>query len=593
MALRVRMPISSVSRCISVGRHYTTVSPAAPSSRGSHPKTSPSDEHQDFTGENLSRSTLVDPPGPDSPLDSSAAKIFSHAGPVILPRRPPVRPPPTIVLPPSSSLRLRSPLKKRKSLEPQQASTEEYGKPAADDLWRVYQESLTKHNTEPTLEDLGALRPAASTIRAALNGVLGTGRTLLPESHQLYLDLEHLGAQEVPVGGGPGSKKKVVAGSGKAKKLEYLALYEATESLINHRFTVAQLQHFEKELGIRKNLGGKNDSKQKMIHRIMNSHYRMMHPSVIEKQLAEIRGGTEELYPVMPSQLFILLGRDGENLLQVSKQLHLNISVDRDQPAQSAEPSNSGGAQTAPRFVLRASGPKTNHQKLKKYLDELQESVSVRMVVLPTGPPLSPSRLQSISRTAGAFCENVNRSPGDPEDEVQQPSVLITARDARCAYTAERLVQRAALEDKHRSHINLISLTQPAQSTPTEDRPPEYSLYPFGTQNFRLQRVRHLKRLPDHASLGNLVHFQYRKGRPERAVDDDEAVILNDPAVVSGSEGQGGGKSEGEDLLVIDDDPRFGGVVAVSSRGETVDLHQLLFGPDRSTDGSARKVTAT
>jgi hypothetical protein len=67
--------------------------------------------------------------------------------------------------------------------------------------------------------------------------------------------------------------------------------------------------------------------------------------------------------------------------------------------------------------------------------------------VLPTGPLLSPALLQSISRVAGAFCENVHRNPEDLEDnEDSRPSVLITARDPRSAYTAERLVQRAALE---------------------------------------------------------------------------------------------------------------------------------------------------
>lgn len=69
------------------------------------------------------------------------------------------------------------------------------------------------------------------------------------------------------------------------------------------------------------------------------------------------------------------------------------------------------------------------------------------MVVLPTGPPLSSTTLQSISRVAGAFVENVHSKFAELEEtEESTPSVLITARDARSAYTAERLVQRAALE---------------------------------------------------------------------------------------------------------------------------------------------------
>ncbi|KAG9106217.1 hypothetical protein FRC07_008905, partial [Ceratobasidium sp. 392] len=471
--------------------------------------------------------------------------------------------------------------------------------PIGDDLWGIYQESLGKHGIEPSLDDLDGLRPNPSTIHAALDGVLGTGRTLLPEGHQLYLDLEHLGAQEVPVGGGPKAMKKVIAGSGKAKKLEYLALYEATENAIRHRFTVAQLQRFEKELKIHKILLGQNDSKQKIIHRIMNSYFKMIHPSIIRKELEERLDKIQEFYSVSPSELFILMGRDGGNLLAISKQFNIDISVDREQPAQSIESSTSNDTHhSLPRFLLRASGVKTDHKRLEEYLEGLRKSVATRTVVLPTGPPLSPSRLQDISRTAGAFCENINRPPQDlRKEETSQPLVLITAQDPRSAYTAERLVRRVALEviiDTHRSQIDLISMMQTDQSISTDVPEPQYSLYPFNTQGFRLQRVKHLKRLPENASLKSLVHFQYRKVKSDHAVDSDEAIVLDDLASAANSNGHGQTEDRVEsDLLAVEDDPSLGSMVATSLRGEAVDLRELLFNHERPTDRPMRRVTAT
>jgi hypothetical protein len=306
MALRIRAPLSGASRYFTARRQYATPSHNASSNHGSHPEPPKSDDYDAPSTSSHPTPAPVDPPIPESTLDSSASKIFSR--PVILPRRPAVRPPPTFALPPSMSPPDPSPslpVKKRAASKRLKASVKEDNKPVVegddkpvDELWGIYQESLTERDTEPTLEDLNALCPARHTIKAALDGVLGTGRTMLPEGHQLHLDMEYLGAQEVPVGGGPGRRNTVIAGSRKAKKLEYLALYEATEGHLSRGFTATQLRKFAKDLGIRKRVSdlgmGHSDSKQTVIHRIMNSHFKMMHPEVIKKNIQEVMGKTEE-----------------------------------------------------------------------------------------------------------------------------------------------------------------------------------------------------------------------------------------------------------------------------------------------------------
>ncbi|QRW12311.1 hypothetical protein RhiLY_11310 [Ceratobasidium sp. AG-Ba] len=575
MAVRSRVKLLSGARYLTASRHGALSAYSTSFVQESKTSKQSLDDESGSVASSRSNHPPKEPPDSDSHFDSSAAKIFSHQ-PVIVPRRPVVRPPPTLTLPPSvSSPAIRSAIIKRgKQDVGKERDTNGEGEPG-DDLWSVYQGSLNERDAEPSIDDLMALRPLPSTISAALDGVLGAGRTLLPEKHQLRLDIEYLGAQEAPVGGGPKAKKKVVAGSGKAKKLEYSSLYEATERSISQKFTVAQLRHFEEELNPGRRYRSKGGSKQKIIHRIMHEQFRMMHPISVQNQVAELTSKVEErksiyiFHSVSPSELFILLGRDGENLLNVSKQLLLNVSVDREHPAQSGQPWTSNGTQTAPtRFALRASGTKASHQKLKKYLEELRKSVITRKVVLPTGPPLLQSRLQRISRTADAFCENLTQSLEDSKDDgLPQALVLITARDARNAYTAERLVQRAALEDAHRSHITLLSQVRLSSSDSSK---PEYALYPFDTQNFRLQRCRDAK--------------------PERDVDEDEAIILGERPHLSKGEDEG---QKVTSLLAIEDNLGDGDATTISLAGEAVDLRRLLFDTSSSSQGPLRKVVAT
>ncbi|CCO31258.1 hypothetical protein BN14_05296 [Rhizoctonia solani AG-1 IB] len=410
--------------------------------------------------------------------------------------------------------------------------------------------SLKKRDDEPTLDDLDALRPPPSTILAALNGVIGSGRALLDKNHPLHLAIEQLGAQEASVGGGPKAKRTVVAGSYKAKRLEYQALYAATEAMITRGFTVAQLRRFEKETKTQKKMKkidpppGKSTSKPRVIHSLMNWRWGMIHPLVVEKYMDGERKSMEESYLVSPSELFVFLGRDGEDLIQLSKQLDMRINVDRqsDISEDNNDPSKRQRSAARPGFVIRASGTKSSHEKLRKHIEAQRDMMTVRVITLPTGSSLSPSVLQSISRIAGAFVENTDprfASLSDAEDS--EASVSITAHSLRSAYTAERLVQRAAMEAAHRSKLSLFVLKgEPSAAIlagaeyGSEPQPDQYALYPFNVQN----------------------------------CDKDEAFILTgeerleaEAEVASTTTGQ-----NGEDMVIR------------SLGGEVINLNELIFG---------------
>ncbi|KAF8601747.1 hypothetical protein BDV93DRAFT_226875 [Ceratobasidium sp. AG-I] len=601
MAARVRVSISNAPRCLAVGRQYSVSSQDASNSRG-RPTTRP--RQTEGYGHPSTSSDPKPSPANPSTSDSSASKIFKRSGPVILARRPSVKPPPTLALPPSMSPPAPHPPLPGAHRKQSKAQQEASG--SQDNAFDIYLKSLKGTTSEPAIEELDALRPPAPTIRAALSGVLGTGRTLLPEGHSLHLAMEQLGAQEVTVGGGPTAKQKVTAGSRKAKKMEYTALYEATEGLISRRFNLSQLRKFEKDSakgkgGFARNApGSKGFSKQKVIHRIMNLRWSMIHPSVIKKQLEEVREIVEETYPISPSELFILLGRDGEDLLNVAEQFRLRISVDRETPSKSENDTSSPSGT----FIIRASGVRQDQKLLKQHLEAQKKAVAIRMVVLPTGPPLSPPVLQSISRVSGAFVENVH--PKLEENEGSTPSALITGRDPRSAYTAERLVQRAALEGAHRSRLPLISLTRPVQITSPESQDAQssdeaslgYALYPYDTQGFRLQRIKLMSQMSDHTPEDGLVHWQYKTDRDTEFASDED-VILGTGAY-SRDNIHDLGRNEIEDSKgplqhwVIEDETSSKDVIATAVGGNVVDIYDILFGEaGDASSGVGRTLTAT
>ncbi|KAF9229400.1 hypothetical protein BS17DRAFT_675151, partial [Gyrodon lividus] len=93
-------------------------------------------------------------------------------------------------------------------------------------------------------------------------------------------------------------------------------------------------------------------------------------------------------FPVTPNQLFLILGKDGADLLQLSMQYNVHMSL------------------TSNPLALRVEGLRGALKELTEYMSSLKKGIIDKIFELPTGRPIRPDLMQRISRLAGAYVES-------------------------------------------------------------------------------------------------------------------------------------------------------------------------------------------
>ncbi|KAG1755176.1 uncharacterized protein EDB91DRAFT_277723 [Suillus paluster] len=189
--------------------------------------------------------------------------------------------------------------------------------------------------------------------------------------------------------------------------------------------------------------------------------------SIMEKQwnwpsLKEIerrqRDKTEvvvKTFSLNPSQLFLILGKDGADLLQLSMQYNVHISL-------ASNP-----------LALRVEGLRGAMKQLTEHLSEMKRGIIDEIVELPSKRPIRQDLVQRISRLAGAYVENLGH----------KGKIRICAKDTEKMDIAKRLAIRASTEAQTGNSSPLLccvpTKTKLEHSVAPSFMPHTYSIYPF------------------------------------------------------------------------------------------------------------------
>ncbi|KAI0721316.1 hypothetical protein C8T65DRAFT_800472 [Cerioporus squamosus] len=258
---------------------------------------------------------------------------------------------------------------------------------------------------------------------------------------------------------------------------KYVQQYNDLINTLCRSFTKQQLRKFLVEaLGTSKHCATSR-KKTDYAESIMDQLWKW--PTLTELERAK-RDKTEVVTKVLPatsSELFLFLGRDGADLLRLSQDYNVHISL-RQKP-----------------LGLRVEGARASVRELTEHLLAVKQSFVEESFTLPSPIPIPTDMVPRISRLAQAFLENVPGNPG---------TVRICAKDSQSLDAAKRLASRVVHEVVESSRTPVLAHLPPGTATHAEQPlvmfPHTYALYPYlsprplpltlnTSGTFRLRRV--------------------------------------------------------------------------------------------------------
>ncbi|KAI6153500.1 hypothetical protein BKA82DRAFT_4090668 [Pisolithus tinctorius] len=237
------------------------------------------------------------------------------------------------------------------------------------------------------------------------------------------------------------------------------------------------------------------------------------------KELEERRVDRTEVisksFPMTPSELFVVLGKDGADLLQLSIQYNVHISLVPDP------------------LALHVEGLRGALKQLTEHIDMLRKDIKEEIFELPTRRTIPQASIQRISRLAGAYVENY----GDGG------KVRISSREDGSMRNAQRLATRASMEEGSDAQVNVLCYELPdsnSSSMVPTSMLHYYSAYPFLSPTpfpwtmhtgsaFRIRRIADwlgLNSREDITKAGGLLNSEARfKDFTGKEIDLREAVL--------------------------------------------------------------------
>lgn len=195
----------------------------------------------------------------------------------------------------------------------------------------------------------------------------------------------------------------------------------------------------------------------------------------MEKRRIDKTEIVSKTFLLTPGELFLILGKDGADLFQLSMQYNVHISL------------------TSNPLSLLVEGLRGALNQLTEQINSLKEDVKHEIFELPTGRSIPQDLVQRISRLAGAYVENHDN----------QGKIRILAKNSSAMRSAERLAIRASLERGVDTHVSVLcyEASDVKRGSPIpSDTLRHYAAYPLLTPNpypwtmtsgtaFRIRRV--------------------------------------------------------------------------------------------------------
>jgi len=225
--------------------------------------------------------------------------------------------------------------------------------------------------------------------------------------------------------------------------------YEKTAGLISRSFTKLQLEQLLSQLGITVQKGEKKDTHVKLLL----ENWRMPPPVKVEEEVEDELA--ERDFPLLPSELFLLMGTDGSDLLRLSHTYQARLT-----PIPNP-------------LRLRAYGKSDALENMAAEIESRKANMISRTWKLECSAGVRSDLIQTISRISGAFIENA----GEAE-------VRVTALDEESAEVARRLAERAGIEARDAVRRPILAHIPPRDEPSAGlhshlSRQNHYALYPF------------------------------------------------------------------------------------------------------------------
>ncbi|THH15179.1 hypothetical protein EW146_g5258 [Bondarzewia mesenterica] len=158
-------------------------------------------------------------------------------------------------------------------------------------------------------------------------------------------------------------------------------------------------------------------------------------------------------FPLSQSHLFLLIGSDGSDLLQLSMRYNVHISL------------------TQNPLALQVEGLRESLNGVQKHIKDLETMIIEETFQVPTRQPIRRDLVQRISRIAGAFVENLGT----------EGKIRVLAKEPKSLNGAKRLSMQAASELMNANPLLSYSPANVTEQTPLPilSAPITYALYPF------------------------------------------------------------------------------------------------------------------